>query len=202
MALVIGLTGGIASGKTTVANIFRDQFAIEIVDADVVAREVVEPKSEGLNAIVARYGETILLEDGSLNRSALREIIFADRNEKQWLDNLLHPMIRRNMQQQLEHVSSEYALLVIPLMVENNLQELADRVLVVDVDENIQIERTMNRDGVSRQQAESILRSQASREQRLAIANDVIKNHSQNQQLLPQITELHKKYLEMCRANL
>ncbi|ROV59690.1 dephospho-CoA kinase [Vibrio ponticus] len=202
MALVIGLTGGIASGKTTVANIFRDQFAIEIVDADVVAREVVEPQSEGLNAIVARYGETILLEDGSLNRSALREIIFADRNEKQWLDNLLHPMIRRNMQQQLEHVSSEYALLVIPLMVENNLQELADRVLVVDVDENIQIERTMNRDGVSRQQAESILRSQASREQRLAIANDVIKNHSQNQQLLPQITELHKKYLEMCRANL
>lgn len=202
MALVIGLTGGIASGKTTVANIFRDQFAIEIVDADVVAREVVEPQSEGLNAIVARYGETILLEDGSLNRSALREIIFADRNEKQWLDNLLHPMIRRNMQQQLEHVSSEYALLVIPLMVENHLQELADRVLVVDVDENIQIERTMNRDGVSRQQAESILRSQASREQRLAIANDVIKNHSQNQQLLPQITELHKKYLEMCRANL
>ncbi|WP_114766623.1 dephospho-CoA kinase [Vibrio rhodolitus] len=202
MALVIGLTGGIASGKTTVANIFRDQFAIEIVDADVVAREVVEPGSEGLDAITARYGQTILQADGNLNRSALREIIFSQPEEKQWLDGLLHPMIRRNMQQQLAQVSSEYALLVIPLMVENNLQQLADRVLVVDVDEELQIERTMNRDGVSRQQAESILRSQASREQRLAIANDVIKNHSQNQQLLPQITELHKKYLEMCRANL
>ncbi|WP_194437579.1 dephospho-CoA kinase [Vibrio fluminensis] len=202
MALVIGLTGGIASGKTTVANIFRDQFAIDIIDADVVAREVVEPNSDGLNAIVERYGREILLEDGSLDRSALREIIFADRNEKIWLDSLLHPMIRRNMQQQLEQVTSEYALLVIPLMVENNLQELADHILVVDVDEKIQIERTMNRDGVSHQQAESILQSQASRQQRLAIANDVIKNHSQNQQLLPQITELHKKYLEMCRANL
>ncbi|GAK84632.1 dephospho-CoA kinase [Vibrio ponticus] len=202
MALVIGLTGGIASGKTTVANIFRDQFAIEIVDADVVAREVVEPGSEGLDAITARYGQTILQADGNLNRSALREIIFSQPEEKQWLDALLHPMIRRNMQQQLAQVSSEYALLVIPLMVENNLQQLADRVLVVDVDEELQVERTMNRDGVSRQQAESILQSQASREQRLAIANDVIKNHSQNQQLLPQITELHKKYLEMCRANL
>ncbi|GAB2641810.1 dephospho-CoA kinase [Vibrio panuliri] len=202
MALIVGLTGGIASGKTTVANIFRDQFSIDIVDADVVAREVVEPGSDGLKAIVARYGQEVLHSDGTLNRPALRTIIFAHPSEKQWIDALLHPMIRRNMQQQLQHVTSEYALLVIPLMVENDLQQLADLVLVVDVEEEIQIQRTMNRDGVSRQQAESILQSQASREQRLAIANDVIKNHSQNQQLLPQITELHKKYLEMCRANL
>ncbi|MGF1911122.1 dephospho-CoA kinase [Vibrio kasasachensis] len=202
MALVIGLTGGIASGKTTVANLFRDQFSIDIVDADVVAREVVEPNSEGLTYIAQRYGQKILQQDGSLNRSALREIIFANREEKQWLDALLHPMIRSELKRQLKQITSDYALLVIPLMVENNLQQLADRVLVVDVDEEIQIERTMNRDDVSRQQVQSILQSQASREQRLAIADDVIKNHSQNQQLLPQITELHKKYLEMCRVNL
>jgi len=202
MTLVIGLTGGIASGKTTVANLFRDQFSIDIVDADVVAREVVEPDSEGLKQIIQRYGAKILQVDGSLNRSALREIIFANKEEKQWLDALLHPMIRREMKRQLKQVTSDYALLVIPLMVENHLQQLADRVLVVDVEEEIQIERTMNRDDVSRQQAQSILQSQASREQRLAIADDVIKNHTQNQQLLPQITELHKKYLEMCRANL
>ncbi|WP_162045547.1 dephospho-CoA kinase [Vibrio taketomensis] len=201
MTLVIGLTGGIASGKTTVANLFRDQYAIDIVDADVVAREVVEPGSAGLHAISARYGKNILWDDGTLNRAALREIIFTDIKEKQWLDSLLHPMIRESMQIQLQQVQSEYALLVIPLMVENNLQQLADHILVVDVDEEIQIQRTVNRDGVSREQAESILRSQASRAERLAIADDVITNSSQNQQLLPQVAKLHKKYLEMSMAN-
>ena len=201
MTFVIGLTGGIASGKTTVANLFRDKYAIELVDADIIAREVVEPESEGLKAISTRYGKAILWEDGSLNRAALREIIFADPAEKQWLDALLHPMIRQAMQQQLEQVESDYALLVIPLMVENNLQELADHILVVDVDEELQIQRTINRDGVSREQAESILRSQASRAQRLAIADDVITNSSQNQQLLPQVAKLHQKYLEMSVEN-
>lgn len=201
MTLVIGLTGGIASGKTTVANLFRDQYAIDIVDADVVAREVVEPGSAGLHAINARYGKNILWDDGSLNRAALREIIFTDIKEKQWLDSLLHPMIRESIQIQLQQVQSDYALLVIPLMVENNLQQLADHILVVDVDEEIQIQRTVNRDGVSREQAESILRSQASRAERLAIADDVITNSSQNQQLLPQVAKLHKKYLEMSMAN-
>ncbi len=201
MTLVIGLTGGIASGKTTVANLFRDQYTIDIVDADIVAREVVEPGSAGLQAICARYGKNILWDDGSLNRAALREIIFTDIKEKQWLDSLLHPMIRESMQIQLQQVQSDYALLVIPLMVENNLQQLADHILVVDVDEEIQIQRTVNRDGVSREQAESILRSQASRAERLAIADDVITNSSQNQQLLPQVAKLHKKYLEMSMAN-
>ncbi len=201
MTLVIGLTGGIASGKTTVANLFRDQYTIDIVDADVVAREVVEPGSAGLQAICARYGKNILWDDGTLNRAALREIIFTDIKEKQWLDSLLHPMIRESMQIQLQQVQSDYALLVIPLMVENNLQQLADHILVVDVDEEMQIQRTVNRDGVSREQAESILRSQASRAERLAIADDVITNSSQNQQLLPQVAKLHKKYLEMSMAN-
>ncbi|EGU30546.1 dephospho-CoA kinase [Vibrio scophthalmi] len=201
MPFVIGLTGGIASGKTTVANLFQQQFGIDIVDADIVAREVVEPESAGLKQIVQRYGAAILLDDGTLNRAQLRDIIFADPNEKQWLDALLHPMIRQRMLEQLDNTTTPYALLVIPLMAENNLQTLANRVLVVDVDESSQIERTMLRDGISQQQAQSIVNSQATRAQRLAIADDVIKNHSKNQQLLYQITELHKKYLEMCREN-
>ncbi|ANS86506.1 dephospho-CoA kinase [Vibrio scophthalmi] len=201
MPFVIGLTGGIASGKTTVANLFQQQFGIDIVDADIVAREVVEPESAGLKQIVQRYGAAILLDDGTLNRAQLRDIIFADPNEKQWLDALLHPMIRQRMIEQLDNTTTPYALLVIPLMAENNLQTLANRVLVVDVDESSQIERTMLRDGISQQQAQSIVNSQATRAQRLAIADDVIKNHSKNQQLLYQITELHKKYLEMCREN-
>lgn len=201
MPFVIGLTGGIASGKTTVANLFQQQFGINIVDADIVAREVVEPESAGLKQIVQRYGAAILLDDGTLNRAQLRDIIFADPNEKQWLDALLHPMIRQRMLEQLDNTTTPYALLVIPLMAENNLQTLANRVLVVDVDESSQIERTMLRDGISQQQAQSIVNSQATRAQRLAIADDVLKNHSKNQQLLYQITELHKKYLEMCREN-
>lgn len=202
MAVVIGLTGGIASGKTTVANLFHQQFGVEIVDADVIAREVVEPGSEGLEAIVEHFGASILTTHGTLDRTQLRELIFTQPDEKHWLNQLLHPMIRSQMLQQLEQVRSPYALLVIPLMVENNLQALADKVLVVDVEPEIQIERTMARDKVSREQAKSILASQASREQRLAIADYVIKNSTANQKLLPQITELHQKFLEMSRENL
>ncbi|CAM2771743.1 dephospho-CoA kinase [Vibrio neptunius] len=201
MPFVIGLTGGIASGKTTVANLFHDLYGIEIVDADIVAREVVEPGGEGLKAIEERYGSNILLADGTLNRAKLREYIFTSDEEKTWLNQLLHPMIRRKMRADITKVSSPYALLVIPLMVENNLQNLTNRVLVVDVDEQTQRQRTMDRDQVPVEQVDSILAAQASRSQRLAIADDVIKNNATNEELLPQITELHQKYLEICREN-
>ncbi|KJY84707.1 dephospho-CoA kinase [Vibrio neptunius] len=201
MPFVIGLTGGIASGKTTVANLFHDLYGIEIVDADIVAREVVEPGGEGLKAIEERYGSNILLADGTLNRAKLREYIFTSDEEKTWLNQLLHPMIRRKMRADITKVSSPYALLVIPLMVENNLQSLTNRVLVVDVDEQTQRQRTMDRDQVPVEQVDSILAAQASRSQRLAIADDVIKNNATNEELLPQITELHQKYLEMCSEN-
>ncbi|MGY5613393.1 dephospho-CoA kinase [Vibrio brasiliensis] len=202
MTLVIGLTGGIASGKTTVANIFHQEFGIEIVDADIVARQVVEPGSDGLQQIAQHFGPEVIQSDGALNRAKLREIIFADPTHKEWLNNLLHPMIRHKMLNDLENVRSEYALLVIPLMVENNLQTLADKVIVVDVDPETQIQRTVKRDHVDIEQAKAILASQATREQRLAIADYVIKNNTKNQKLLYQITELHKKFLEICRVNL
>lgn len=202
MALVIGLTGGIASGKTTVADLFNQEFGIEIVDADIVARQVVEPNTLGLNAIIEKFGHQVIQHDGTLDRAKLREIIFSQPESKTWLNQLLHPMIRKQMLDELTKVKSDYALLVIPLMVENNLQSLADKILVVDVDEETQIQRTVERDKVDASQAKSILASQASREQRLAIADYVIKNDAKNQKLLPQITELHQKFLEMCSENL
>lgn len=202
MALVIGLTGGIASGKTTVANLFKQQFKIDIVDADIVAREAVEPGTPGLNAIIEHFGHDIVREDQTLDRAKLREKIFSNSDEKAWLNALLHPIIREKMIEDLQQVTSEYALLVVPLLVENKLDSLCDRVLVVDVEPNTQISRTMKRDNVSEEQARAILASQASREQRLALADDVVKNNPSDPDLLLQITDLHEKYLAMCKKNL
>ncbi|KGR33948.1 dephospho-CoA kinase [Vibrio campbellii] len=202
MAFVIGLTGGIASGKTTVANLFKQQFKIDIVDADIVAREVVEPGTPGLNAIIEHFGADIVRDDQMLDRAKLRERIFSNPEEKAWLNGLLHPMIREKMIEDLEQVTSDYALLVVPLLVENKLDSLCDRVLVVDVDPQTQISRTVKRDNVSEEQAKAILVSQASREQRLALADDVVKNNPDDPDLLLQITDLHEKYLAMCKKNL
>ncbi|MDV6251265.1 dephospho-CoA kinase [Vibrio sp. EA2] len=202
MALVIGLTGGIASGKTTVANLFKQQFKIDIVDADVVAREVVEPGTPGLAAIIEHFGSDIVRDDQMLDRAKLREKIFSNPEEKAWLNKLLHPNIREKMVEDLQQVTSDYALLVVPLLVENQLESLCDRVLVVDVAPETQISRTMKRDNVSEQQARAILASQASRQQRLDMADDVVKNNPDDQDLLLQITDLHEKYLAMCKKNL
>jgi dephospho-CoA kinase len=202
MAFVIGLTGGIASGKTTVANLFKQQFKIDVVDADIVAREVVEPGSTGLNAIIEHFGIDIVREDQSLDRAKLREQIFSNPDEKAWLNALLHPMIREKMIEDLEQVESEYALLVVPLLIENKLDSLCDRVLVVDVEPETQISRTVKRDNVSEDQARAILASQATQAQRLAIANDVVRNNPNDPDLLLQITDLHEKYLAMCKKNL
>ncbi|WP_261817472.1 dephospho-CoA kinase [Vibrio gallicus] len=200
MSLVIGLTGGIGSGKTTVANLFHDQYRIEVVDADIIAREVVQAGTEALQAIANRFGQHILNPDDSLNRRCLRAVIFNDPQQKQWLDALLHPLIREQMLRQIHDVKSPYCLLVIPLMVENELQHLAQRVLVVDVSEKTQIDRTMTRDQVSQHQVESILKSQASRAQRLAIADDVITNND-HRHLAEQVERLHLQYLAMTEVN-
>ncbi|WP_318523054.1 dephospho-CoA kinase [Photobacterium leiognathi] len=197
MSLVIGLTGGIGSGKTTVANLFADTYGIDIIDADIVAREVVEPNTFGLNAIVDKCGKEILFEDGTLNRAKLRDAIFSQPELKTWLNNLLHPLIREKMQQDINQSQSPYCLLVVPLMVENNLQTMTHRLLVVDVDEQVQIQRTQQRDNVSIEQIKNILASQASREQRLDAADDVITNNGDNKALISQVEQLHLQYLKM-----
>ena len=192
---VVAITGGIGSGKTTIANQFA-ALGIEVVDADLIAREVVAPGTPALAAIVNHFGAEMLTEQGLLDRRALRERIFSDPAAKFWLNALLHPIIRSEMLRQCAAVSSPYCLLVVPLLVENRLTELADRVLVIDVDEATQIERTCRRDGVSREQAQAILASQANRSERLAMADDVLDNQSGTTETIRErILALHETYL-------
>lgn len=192
---VVAITGGIGSGKTTVANQFAT-LGIEVVDADLIAREVVEPGTPALAAIASHFGPGILDEQGRLDRRALRERIFSDPAAKSWLNALLHPIIRSEMLRQCAAANSPYCLLVVPLLVENRLTELADRVLVIDVDEATQIERTCRRDGVSLEQAQAILASQASRSERLAMADDVLDNQSGTTETIRErILALHETYL-------
>ena len=184
------------SGKSTVANAFA-ALGVEIIDADVIAREVVEPGTPALQAIVKRHGESILTAEGTLYRARLREIIFQQPQEKNWLNQLLHPLINARTQQLRARASSSYVLWVVPLLIENNLQRQADRVLVVDVDEAVQLQRTRQRDGVSLNQAQRILAAQVSREQRLACADDIIDNSGTPEQVLPRVAELHQRYLRL-----
>ncbi|WP_394240136.1 dephospho-CoA kinase [Vibrio astriarenae] len=199
MPFVVGLTGGIASGKTTVADLFHQNFAIDIVDADIIARQVVEPNTEGLDAIVGKFGADILQDDGCLNRRKLREKVFSSPQDKQWLNDTLHPLIRAEMAHQVELAQSDYVLLVIPLMVEGGLQSMTDCVLVIDVDEETQITRTMQRDNVSREQALNIVNSQANRQERLAIADEIIKNNGHTDSLFPQIEALHARFVALSK---
>ncbi|HDX8615396.1 TPA: dephospho-CoA kinase [Aeromonas dhakensis] len=192
---VVAITGGIGSGKTTVANQFAE-LGIEVVDADIIAREVVEPGTPALAAIAAHFGADVIAPDGRLDRRQLRERVFTDPQAKDWLNALLHPLIRSKMQRQCAAARSPYCLLVVPLLVENRLTALANRVLVIDVDEATQIERTCRRDGVSREQAEAILAAQASRTERLAAADDVLDNQNGTPEAIKsRIFALHETYL-------
>ncbi|GKQ97867.1 dephospho-CoA kinase [Aeromonas hydrophila] len=192
---VVAITGGIGSGKTTVANQFAE-LGIEVVDADVIAREVVEPGTPALAAIAAHFGSDVITPDGQLDRRWLRERVFTDPQAKGWLNALLHPLIRTEMQRQCAAARSPYCLLVVPLLVENRLTALANRVLVIDVDEATQIERTCRRDGVSHEQAQAILAAQASRAERLAAADDVLDNQNGTPEAIKsRILALHETYL-------
>lgn len=198
---VVGLTGGIGSGKTTVANLFHD-LGVQSVDADLVAREVVMPGEPALASIVQHFGADILQHDGQLDRAALRARIFANKAEKQWLNQLLHPLIRQRMLQQLAACTSDYALLIAPLLLENNLQIYADRVLVVDVPEELQLSRTMQRDQVPAEQVQNILNSQISRPERLRLADDVVFNTVPVFALQSQIQQLHSRYQQFAKEKL
>ncbi|CAI8880370.1 dephospho-CoA kinase [Kosakonia quasisacchari] len=194
MGFTVALTGGIGSGKSTVANAFA-ALGVNVVDADIIARQVVEPGTEALHAIVEHFGADILLKNGSLNRRLLREHIFASPADKAWLNGLLHPLIQKLTQRQIAQATSPYVLWVVPLLVENQLNDRADRVLVIDVSVETQISRTMQRDGVSREHAEKILAAQASREARLAIADDVIDNNGAPDAIVSDVARLHAAYL-------
>ncbi|WP_095497809.1 dephospho-CoA kinase [Paraferrimonas haliotis] len=195
---IVGLTGGIGSGKTTIANLFASK-GITLVDADVIARDMVAPNSPALQAIIERYGAHILDNQGQLDRAKLRLRVFDDDDERTWLNGLLHPMIRKHMLKQAREARSEYAIMVVPLLVENSLTQMVNRILVVDVDPETQITRTMARDKVTREQVQAILDAQASRQDRLTLADDVIANEQTMEQLTLTVEQLHQSYLQAAR---
>jgi len=193
---IVGVTGGIGSGKTAVTDRFI-QLGIDVVDADIVAREVVAIGSKVLAAIEAHFGREILLTDGSLDRAKLRTIIFTDVEQKKWLNQLMHPAIRTELIQQLSQADSVYVILSAPLLLENNLQFLVDKVLSVDVPEKLQVERASLRDGVSAEQIQAIIESQITRELRLQRSDEVIDNSGDLEQLQLEVDKAHQRFLQM-----
>lgn len=200
MSYVVGLTGGIGSGKTTVSNLFAELGA-EIIDADIVARQVVEKGSPLLAKIVEHFGQQILTAEKELDRTALRQIVFNNEAEKTWLNNLLHLAIRAEMVKKLQESTACYVIWVVPLLIENKLTEFCDRILVVDVLPEIQLERATKRDQSKTETIRKIMDSQVSREERLSYANDVIENNLPLEQGLPKIRQqvevLHQQYLAL-----
>ncbi|WP_339769255.1 dephospho-CoA kinase [uncultured Paraglaciecola sp.] len=196
---VVGVSGGIGSGKTTVTNAFA-KLNVDIIDADVVARDVVTPGSDGLRAIIEKFGTSILDKGECLNRRALRQIIFSDEQAKEWLNNLLHPLIRQETLRQTIAATSQYCMLSVPLLIENGSYKNVDRVLIVDVPEEMQLARSMARDNADEKLIRSIMAAQASREQRLEVADDVIDNSGDESALIGQVSRLHHRYLGYAAA--
>ncbi len=192
----VGLTGGIASGKTTVSNIFSD-LGVTIVDTDVIARLVVEPGSICLKKIVEHFGNKILDENNSLNRKALREIIFSNPLEKGWLEALMHPIIRQETRSQIESATGPYVILSSPLLIESPDLKLVDRVLVVDTTQESQMKRTLARDGVDEAQIKKTIATQIARDERLAHADDIIDNSGTIEETQKAVKQLHSTYIKL-----
>jgi len=197
---VVGLTGGIGSGKSAATALF-EKHKIDIIDADQVARDVVEIGSEGLAKIAEHFGNDILLESGALNRAALREQVFNNESEKKWLNSLLHPLIRQQMLSLIAVSNSPYCILSVPLLVENKLTVMCDKVVVVDCPEAMQLSRAMQRDGSTEQTIKNIMASQADRDTRLAAADFVLDNSSSLAHLAQQVDELHQKLLPLSSSH-
>ncbi|HEY0921773.1 dephospho-CoA kinase [Rheinheimera pacifica] len=195
-AFVVGLTGGIGCGKSTVTELFASQ-GVQYVDADIVAREVVLPGTPCLAAISAHFGADILQANGELNRASLRRRVFSNSADKLWLEQLLHPAIRQELLTQLAALTSPYALLVAPLLLENKLNRYVQRVLVIDLPESLQLQRAMARDNANEQQIKAIMAAQISRPERLKLADDIIKNDSSIADLIPRVAALHQHYLQL-----
>jgi dephospho-CoA kinase len=189
----IGLTGGIASGKSTVADLFADLGAV-VIDTDVIAREVVEPGKPALDDIVRQFGSEIVDESGALRRRELRKIVFADDEARARLEAILHPQIRKETVRQANTAGGPYQLIVVPLLVGSPLRDFVDRILVVDCSEETQVRRLTARDGESEEHARLMLAAQASRDERLAIADDVINNDKSIADTRSQVEALHEIY--------
>jgi dephospho-CoA kinase len=197
--LLIGLTGGIASGKSTVAQRFMD-LGVPVIDADVAAREVVALGKPGLQQVIDRFGSRVVAENGELDRRALRERVFSDPAARRDLEAILHPLIRAEMDRSAAVAVGPYIVMAIPLLIEGGARDRVDRILVVDVDEAVQLQRVMARDHCSAEHAQTILASQAPRSARLAVADDVLRNGGTVTEMRQAVDGLHQQYLRLAAA--
>lgn len=197
--LAVGLTGGIGSGKTAVSDCFA-ALGVPVIDTDLIAREVVEPGQPALAEIVAAFGAECVDSSGALRRAVLRQRIFHDAAARQQLEALLHPRIRNLVRTRIAAQSAPYVLVVIPLLVESGMRDLVQRVLLVDVSEEEQMRRVLQRDAVHQLQVRQILNAQATRSQRLAIADEVLVNDGALADLPAKVAALHQHYMQLALA--
>lgn len=198
--LKIGLTGGIGSGKSAAAKYFAE-LGIEIIDADIIAHELITPGKHALNAITEHFGMQILLTTGELNRKKMRELVFTNPTEKQWLENLLHPLIFSEIKLLSTKIKSHYCIFVIPLLFETNAKNIVDRILVIDCPEQTQIDRITQRDSTTVAAVKNIISSQVSRKQRVTAADDIIYNNGTEKNLKYLVTKLHQFYLSCSKLH-
>ena len=196
--MIVGLTGGIGSGKSVAANFFHSE-GVTVVDADHLAREVIEQNTQGFQSIVDYFGSNILGEDGSIDRAQLRKEIFDDKEKKKVLESITHPMVRDLMAERIAASTSPYSIVMVPLIFETNSMSAYNRILVIDCDSKLQLERATLRDDNSSEQIQKILDSQCSRTERLSIANDVIPNNDSLENLKTRSLAMHKFYLGLCK---
>jgi dephospho-CoA kinase len=196
--MIIGLTGGIGSGKSSAAALFKD-IGVDLIDADDLARDSLNINSEGYKLFIDEFGDKYLDENKNINRELIRKLIFNDLDAKSKLENIIHPIVRSGIETFIRNTKSNYCIIVVPLIFETNSSKIYDRILVIDCDVDVQISRTSKRDNQVKSDIENIINKQATREQRLSIADDVIVNNGSLDLLRMEVLKIHKKYLEIVK---
>ena len=196
--MIIGLTGGIGSGKSAAAALFKD-IGIDLIDADDLARDSLNMNSEGYKLFIDEFGDKYLDENKNINRELIRKLIFNDSDAKSKLENIIHPIVRSGIETFIRNTKSNYCIIVVPLIFETNSSKIYDRILVIDCDVDVQISRTSKRDNQTKSDIKNIVNKQASREQRLSIADEVIVNNGSLDLLRNEVLKIHKKYLEIIK---
>ena len=196
--MIIGLTGGIGSGKSAAAALFKD-IGVDLIDADDLARDSLSINSEGYKLFIEEFGDKYLDENKNINRELIRNLIFNDSDAKSKLENIIHPIVRSGIETFIKNTKSDYCIIVVPLIFETNSSKIYDRILVIDCDVDVQISRTSKRDNQTKSDIENIINKQATREQRLSIADDVIVNNGSLDLLRNEVLKIHKKYLEIVK---
>ena len=196
----VGLTGGIASGKTTISNLFVE-LGVLVIDTDVISRNLLAPGEQAYRQVCDHFGKQILFDNGEIDRATLRNIIFSSPQQKSWLETMLHPLIfRRSHDAIIENSRASYVLVVVPLLFETNFQSLVDRILVVDCPADQQIQRLMKRDNIDNNLANSMLAQQLSNAERLTRAHDIINNREDDADLVTQVAAFHQTYTELAES--